>query len=147
MLALLVFAACSTPVDTAETGETGEETAAAIPSIAWVSPEDEASVGSTVNASVAVENFLLLDPAKHSEGDAAGFIRVTANDAELGDFGTTTFTLSSLPVGAVALVAQLFYDDGDEIIVNEAGVCDEDDTTGTCEPVTATVLVTVSPGG
>lgn len=144
MLTLLVLAACSTGTDTADTGE---DEAAPAPTIAWVSPEAEASVGSTVNASVAVENFLLVDPAKHTDGEAAGFIRVSVNDVAAGDFGTTTFTLSSLPVGTVVLDAQLFYDDGDEIIVNEAGVCEEDDSTGTCAPVTATVTVTVVPGG
>lgn len=140
---LLVLAACTTSTDTAETGE--EETAPP-PTIAWVSPEADASVVSTVNASVSVENFLLVDPAKHTDGEAAGFIRVSVNDAAAGDFGTTTFTLSSLPVGTVVLDAQLFYDDGDEITVSEEGVCEEDDTTGTCAPVTATVTVTVSPG-
>ncbi len=144
MLWISLLAACTTVVDTADTSEIEEALAA--PTIAWVSPLPEAQVTSTVNASVAVENFLLVDPAKHTDGDAAGFIRVTVNDAAFGDFGATTFTLSGLPVGLDELVAQLFYDDGDEITVSEGVVCEEDDATGTCEPVMATVTVTVAPG-
>ncbi len=144
MLWIALLAACTTEIDTGDTNEVEEAPAA--PTIAWVSPAAEAEVTSTVNASVAVENFLLVDPAKHTEGDASGFIRVTVNDAPFGDFGTTTFTLTSLPVGSNVLVAQLFYDDGDEITISEGKVCEEDDATGTCEPVMAIIVVTVAPG-
>ncbi len=135
-----VLLACTTSTDTADTADT----AAAEVTVSWVSPQEADDVGTSVNASITTTEFSFIDLAKHSE-QAAGFVRITADGTALGDFDTPTFVLDGLTAGDVILGAQLYYDDGDEILAKDGVLCEEDDAT--CAAVTAEVNITVSVAG
>ncbi|MSQ03496.1 MAG: hypothetical protein EXR71_16665 [Myxococcales bacterium] len=137
----LLLLACTGSADTADTGE---QTAAA-PTVSWVSPQEGEDVGSSTNASVTTTTFTFVDLAKHGDGGAAGFVRIAAGGTALGDFDAPTFTLAGLAVGDVLLSAQLYYDDGDEVLAKDGVLCAEDDDT--CAAVSAEVNITVSVSG
>lgn len=128
MLSLLLFLACTSKAD--ESG--GSED----PTVSFLAPEDGATVGSAVEVSVVVENFVLSDAGLHNdEGEtASGFITFAWDDggAQITEStASTQATLSINSTGEHSITATLFYDDGDAV-----------------EPeASATVTVTVSPGG
>ena len=107
----------------------------------WVSPRDgDTTAAGDVACSVAANGFTLSDPAKHNEGQPIGYIEVRIDDAVVLQTGATTFALSLEP-GNHTLSAQLFLDDGDEVVTDDEYTCDEDDKT--CEPVVASIDLTV----
>ncbi len=140
-LLTLLLLACTTSTDHADTAEE----APAAPTVSWVSPQEADDVGTTANASITTTDFTFVDLSKHGEGGATGFVRITADGTALGDFDTPQFTLDGLTVGDVLLDAQLYYDDGDEVLGKDGLLCEEDDDT--CAPVTAEVNITVSVAG
>ncbi|MDP2314202.1 MAG: hypothetical protein Q8P41_14965 [Pseudomonadota bacterium] len=104
LLALLL--ACSGAKD-----DTGE----AASSITFLSPAAGATVpAGDVSVSVVVENFVLVSPAKHNEGEAEGYIAVSVDGAEVLQTGDTQFTVT-LAAGAHTLGAELYYTDGDAL--------------------------------
>ncbi len=136
MLLALTLLACSGTSD-----DTGEETVA-LPTISWLSPADGDTVAAgDVSCSTVIEAFTLQDPAKHNDGAPIGYVSVSVDDTEVVTTGATTFRLT-LDAGAHALMAALFYDDGDAVSANTEGLCDEEDADPACAPVIATISVT-----
>lgn len=137
MSLLLVLLAC------ADKGHDSGTEEAEAPHLEWLSPADGDTVAAgDVAGSIVVERFTLEDPAKHSEGGAGGYLSIAVDGAEMLQSGSTTFTIP-LQAGAVALSATLFYADGDEILATADALCGEDEEDAACQPVTATVNVTV----
>ncbi|MDP2316279.1 MAG: hypothetical protein Q8P41_25500 [Pseudomonadota bacterium] len=94
-----------------------EETAAPEPAtIVFLSPTDGATVpGGDVDFSVLVENFTLVDLAKHGgESVPEGYIAVRVDGAEVLQARATQFTIALEP-GAVDVEAELTYEDGDSL--------------------------------
>lgn len=113
-----------------------------VPVVAWLAPEDGAELDAgEVAASVYVEDFSLVDLAKHNDGVAMGVLVVAVDGVEVGRFGTTTLALT-LAAGEHELIATLVYADGDPVTVAEGARCAEGDEGG-CEPVQDVVSVTV----
>lgn len=106
MLIFFAALACATPEAEVEAA-----------TLVFLSPEtgDEPPVGDLA-CSVVVENFLLVDPAKHGGEDVSeGYISVRVDGAEVLQSGATTFTVTLDAAGAVVLEAELLYDDGDPL--------------------------------
>lgn len=109
LLVSLFLTACSGTVD-----DTAEAKAA--PTIAFLSPADgEMVVAGDVSVSVIVENFALEAPAKHSEGEAEGYIRVTVDGAEVPTTAETQFIVTLDPTPEHTIGVELLFADGDEI--------------------------------
>jgi hypothetical protein len=109
LLLSLFLTACSGTVD-----DTAEAEAA--PTIAFLSPADgEMVVAGDVSVSVIVENFALEAPAKHNEGEAEGYIRVTVDGAEVLTTAETQFIVTLDPTPEHTIGAELLFADGDEI--------------------------------
>lgn len=86
--------------------------------IEFLSPEDGSTVAiGDVDFSVVVENFALVDLAKHTEGESAeGYIGVSIDGVEAVQTSDTQFTLTLATAGTFAVDAELFYgDDGDAL--------------------------------
>lgn len=97
---------------------TGEEVEPTLsPSIAFLSPADGAELVLGENdASVVVENFILVDPAKHGGLVAQlGWIAVTVDGADQGVTGSTNFTFALDAAGEHTIEAALLHEDGDEL--------------------------------
>lgn len=141
MLFVLLAACAPEPTDTGDTAEPAPEA----PTLAWISPADGADVSPSVNASIAATGFSFVDLSKHSEGGAAGFVRVRVDGADVGDYDLTTFTLTGLAEGSRVLGAQLYYEDGDPVAALDGVLCD-DDAQG-CEGVVAEITVNVVAAG
>lgn len=111
MLISLLLAACTVSSDT---GDAESET----PVVSFVSPADGATVtAGEVNVSIAVEHFMLVDLAKHNEGEPEGYISFTyaqGDTSETIESGETAFTVA-LEAGAATLTADLYFEDGDQI--------------------------------
>lgn len=136
MVLFLLLFACN------KGGDTGE--AAPAPTVEWLSPiEGDSLTAGPQAASLLVERFSLVDPAKHSEGEAgaAGYVGVSVDGAEVLLTGSTTFELE-LVAGAHELTATLYYDDGDEVSAKDGLLCEEGDAG--CAAVEAVVAVTVN---
>lgn len=137
MLLALVLAACTTTEDSAK-----EEVAP--PTLSWVDPTDGGTVIAGDNTcSVAVSEFMLEEPAKHSDGEAAGYLAVYVDGAEALQTGSTSFSLT-LAAGTHELAAHLLYEDGDEVTATADHLCGEETTDTACEPVLAVIMVTAS---
>jgi hypothetical protein len=109
LLLSLFLTACSGTVD-----DTAEAEAA--PTIAFLSPADgEMVVAGDVSVSVIVENFALEAPAKHNEGEAEGYIRVTVDGAEVLTTAETQFIVTLDPTPEHTIGAELLFADGDEL--------------------------------
>lgn len=131
--AIFFAAACSGSKDT------GEEAVPAA-SVEWISPTDGDTVtAGDVACSIAAENFVLTDPAKHNEGTPLGYIEISVDEAVVTQTSSTTPTVT-LEAGSHTLTAQLFLSDGDEVLTDGTNTCDEDDDA--CEPVVASISVT-----
>lgn len=107
MLTLLTLLACGTT----ETKDTGP-----LPTLTFLDPID----GDTVpvgekTVSVIVENFALVDPAKHNEGEAEGYITVRLNGTEVLQTGATQFPVTFDTAGSATLEGELFFSDGDAL--------------------------------
>lgn len=86
--------------------------------IAFLSPEDGATVAvGDVDFSVLVENFALVDPAKHGgEEEPEGYIGLSVDGVEVLQSGETQFTLTLEEAGERTIEAELFYaNDGDPL--------------------------------
>lgn len=122
---LLLLLACAEPADSAVV-----ET----PTVEFVNPaEGEVIQAGDSNVSIAVNHFVLVDPAKHSDNGAEGVIHFTmVQGSDSADFvsGSTTFTVT-LAAGEAVLTADLTYADGDAIT----------DTFPDYEPATVTITV------
>lgn len=95
-------------------GEADAET----PTVAFLSPDDGATVpAGEVEVSVVIENFLIDDPSKHSDGGADGWmtISVTQGDATEEIQTRSTRLDVTLVAGAATLGANLHFADGDEV--------------------------------
>lgn len=126
-LALTLLACDDKSEDTGEHAET--------PTLSFVAPEDGGTVpAGDVQVSVTVEHFafeaptatarfdptLLLPVASawaHGEedGQAAGYIVLTLDGADVADLTSTQHTLTGVAAGPHTLDAGLFYADGDAI--------------------------------
>jgi hypothetical protein len=108
-LSLLMILACTA----------GDDTAADVDStIAFLSPDDGATVAiGDVDFSVVVENFGLVDLAKHGEeATPEGYIGVSVGGVEVLQTSDTQFTLTLDAAGTVTVEAELFHgDDGDPL--------------------------------
>lgn len=99
------------------TGATEDSTEAETPTVEFISPAD----GDTVTAgdialSIAVEHFLLTDPAKHNEGEPEGYLQVDWTDGTTSaslETGSTTSTITIATAGSWTLTADLRFADGD----------------------------------
>lgn len=110
MLLLAALIACTG-------SDSGDSATAATPTVEFVSPADDATVPvGDVALSIAVENFLLTDPAKHNEGEPEGYLQVDWTDGTTPDSvqtASTTPTISIATAGSWTLTADLFFADGD----------------------------------
>lgn len=108
MLLSFVFLACTGPGDSA-TAET--------PTVAFLSPaEGESFPTGDVALSIAVNHFLLSDPAKHNEGEPEGYLHVSWTDGTTSDeldTGSTTPSLTIDTAGDWTVTADLRFADGD----------------------------------
>lgn len=112
LLSLLSFPALSGCTSGKDSGDEAEETAAA-PAITLLDPLDGDTVpAGEVDLSFIVENFTLIDPAKHNEGTAEGYISVTVDGAEALQTASTQVTVT-LTAGAHTVGGALYYADGD----------------------------------
>lgn len=106
---LLLLLACAEPTDSA---------VAETPTVEFVNPtEGEVIQAGDSNVSIAVNHFVLVDPAKHSDNGAEGVIHFTmvqGSDSEDFETSSTTFTVT-LAAGEAMLTADLIYADGDAI--------------------------------
>ncbi len=133
LLALTLFAC---------TSKTDDSAIAPAPTVAWLTPADTDLVAvGDVSCALIVEGLTLEDPAKHSEGGAEGFVRISVDGTQVKDVATTTFTLT-LAAGAHDLSAALYYIDGDAISATTDRLCAEDDTDTACAAVAETISVT-----
>ena len=84
-------------------------------SVSFLSPVDGDTVtAGDVAVSIVVDGFTLHAPAKHNEGEAAGYVAVSVDGAEVLTTGETQFTLP-LVAGAHTLTAELHFEDGDAL--------------------------------
>ena len=91
-----------------------EEEEGAAPAITLLDPLDGDTVpAGDVGLSFIVENFTLIDPAKHNEGTPEGYISVTVDGAEVLQTASTQVTVT-LAAGAHTVGGVLRYEDGDE---------------------------------
>ncbi len=103
---LVLLLACS---------DKANESAIDVPTLVFLQPEAGASVtGPDVAFTVVVEDFTLVEPSKHNEGVAEGFIRVSADGTAVLDTGSTQFDLT-LAAGGHTIAVELFYTDGDAL--------------------------------
>lgn len=115
MTTLMFALGCATPSGMGSGTADDEET----PTATWVSPRE----GDTVEAgdvplSIAVEHFLLVDPAKHEDDAPEGTLRVSWTDgttADSLDTASTTPTILLASAGTWTLAATLILADGDEV--------------------------------
>ncbi len=92
-----------------------DDTDVEAPTIAFLTPDDGAVVEvGDVDFSVVVENFTLVDLAKHNEGVPEGYIGVRVDGEEVLQTGATQFTLAIGTAGDVTVEAELFYGDDEE---------------------------------
>ena len=95
------------------TGTDHAQETAIPPTLVFLAPEDSATVTSG-DFSVIVENFVLESPAKHGEGEAAGYIAIDLDGAEVLTTELTQFSVD-LVVGTNVVTAGLRYADGDPL--------------------------------
>ena len=111
MLISLLLVACA---GSSDTGEAEAET----PIVSFVSPTEGATVtAGDVDVSIAVEHFMLVDLAKHNEGEPEGYISFTytqGDTSETVESSETTLT-APLEVGTATLTVDLYFEDGDQI--------------------------------
>ena len=137
---LLVLLACN--------GDKNDSAAAEVepPTIAWVTPKDTSMVtAGTVEASIAVDYFMLVDPAKHNDGEPTGYVEISLDGKKVKDVGEPNFTVS-IPKGPHELEAALYYEDGHAVTATADRVCSEDDTDPDCAGVASTITVTAQLG-
>lgn len=105
---LHLLTACTDAPDTATDAD---------PTIAFLLPAAGATVSAgSVDFSVVVENFTLVDLAKHSEGETPeGYIALSVAGAEALQTGATAFSLLLDTAGVVEVTAELMYTDGDPL--------------------------------
>lgn len=95
----------------------GDSTTTDTPTVAFVSPADGDTVAKgDIPLSIAVDHFLLVDPAKHNDGEPEGYLQVdwtdgTTTDSVQTDSTTPTITLAT--AGSWTLTADLHFADGD----------------------------------
>lgn len=107
MLLFSLLFACSGEAD---------DTAVATPTIAFLSPADGATVAvGDVAVSLVVDDFILVDVAKHGEGTPQGYISVTLDGAEVLQSSVAQFTVTVDAAGEHILGAELYYEDGDAL--------------------------------
>jgi hypothetical protein len=117
------------------------------PRIEWLTPKDGGAVtAGNVEASIVVDHFMLVDPAKHNDGEPTGFVEISLDGTKLKNVGETTFSVS-IPKGPHELTAKLFYEDGDAVTATADRVCSEDETDPDCVEVASTISVTAKLGG
>ncbi len=106
--------ACAGPRDSA-----GADADATTPTVSFVSPKEGDTVpAGALSLSIAVDHFVLEDPAKHNDGEPEGYLVVTWTEGSNGDSvqtGSTTPTLTIATPGAWTLTADLRFADGDEL--------------------------------
>lgn len=111
------------------------------PTVEWLIPTDgETVTAGEVECSLVVSEFTLESRLLHGDAGAAGYVEISVDGTVALETDDTTPTLS-LEAGQHELVAQLFYEDGDPVLVADDLLCDEGAEEG-CAPVTATVNVT-----
>ena len=97
--------------------DAGDSATPATPTVQFVSPSDGDTVpAGDIALSIAVENFLLTDPAKHNEGEPEGYLQVDwadGDDSSSIQTGETTPTISITTAGTWTLTADLYFADGD----------------------------------
>ena len=111
MLISLLLAACD---GSSDTGEAAAET----PVVSFVSPTDGAAVtAGDVAVSIVVEHFMLVDLAKHNEGEPEGYISFTYTQGDTSEtIESSETTLSvALEAGKATLTADLYFEDEDQI--------------------------------
>jgi hypothetical protein len=105
----LLFLAC-----TSGSKESEEDLPAA--TIQFLVPlEGEEVLAGEASFAVVVENFSLVDPAKHNEGTATGYIQIRLDGTDVLQSGSTNFTVTVGSAGAHAVEAELYYEDGDTL--------------------------------
>jgi hypothetical protein len=125
-------------------GEKDDSSSEAVepPTIAWVTPKDGGMVtAGDVEASIVVDYFMLVDPAKHNEGEPTGYVEISIDGKKVKDVGAPNFTLN-IPQGKHELGAELYYADGDAVTATADRVCDKGDTDPDCAEVESTISVT-----
>ncbi len=116
-------------------GDDTDEPGTEAPTLAFVAPaEGEAVFAGDVQVAVAVEHFVFQAPTAtarfdptlllpvssawaHGEegGEAAGFVRLTLDGADVADLTETVHRLTGVAAGSHTLDAALHYADGDEV--------------------------------
>lgn len=95
----------------------GDSAATETPTVEILSPTDGETVPSgDVALSIAVNHFLLSDPAKHNEGEPEGYLHVAWTDGATSgelDTGSTTPSISIATAGDWTITADLRFADGD----------------------------------
>lgn len=109
MLILASLIACTGPSDSAATPT---------PTVSFVSPHegDQFVTGAPIALSIAVDNFLLSDPAKHNEGEPEGYLHLSWTDGATSDSLDTGSTTPSIQIDTAhdwTLTADLRFADGD----------------------------------
>ena len=91
------------------------DTAAPLATLRFVDPIDGDTVtGPSVGFSIVVESFALVEPAKHNEGEAEGYLEVFVDSASVLETGLTQFDLTLTP-GAPPVGAALRFSDRDPL--------------------------------
>lgn len=108
MLLLASLIACTGASDSTETPT---------PTVTFVSPhEGDSFPAGDIGLSIAVDGFLLSDPAKHNDGEPTGYLQVDWTDGTTSDSlqtGSTTPTIRIDTAGSWTLTAGLYFADGD----------------------------------
>lgn len=131
MLLFLVLAACA--------GEEKEASEPA-PTVEWLVPADGGTTtAGDVSCSLIVENFALVSPALHNEGEPIGYLEISLDGVVALETEETTPTLS-IEAGEHTLAAALIYADGDEVLASGDLLCEEEGEG--CEPVVAEISFT-----
>lgn len=108
MLLSFALLGCTGPADSA-----GTET----PTVEILSPAEGESVPvGQVALSIAVNHFLLTDPAKHNEGEPEGYLHLSWTDGATSDELDTSSTTPSISIatsGDWSITADLRFADGD----------------------------------
>lgn len=108
MLSLMLLVACTAGKD---------DSAAPDPATLTLLTPSEGDVvaAGAVSVAVVVEDFLLVDPAKHNDGSPEGYLQVRLDGADVLTTGATTFTVEDVAAGAHTLEVELYYADGDAL--------------------------------
>jgi hypothetical protein len=106
---MLFLVACA-PTDPGDSAEPA-------PIVAFIAPvegEDASLDAGAVAVEIALENFSLVDAAKHNDGEARGHVGLLLDGVTQEDQRVERFTVA-METGPHSLVAQLYYESNEPV--------------------------------